>query len=328
MQNYCTINSHRIDLIHKNCFLFLHCMHEVPIFAFLPATSTCMALLVTWSAHMQNYCTINSHRIDLIHKNCFCFFIACMKYLFSLSYQPHPQVWRFYSSGQHTCKIIAQSTSTGLIWYLSIVSVSSLHAWSTYFRFLTSHIHVYGAFTHVVSTHAKLLYNQLPHRIDLIHKNCFLFLHCMREVPIFAFLPATSTCMALLLKWSAHMQNYCTINSHRIDLIHKNCFCFFIACMKYLFSLSYQPHPRVWRFYSRGQHTCKIIRTEGSVKKESNSLRIGLVHQYGRRFIVLEHKSGRYNVMWKCFIDCLHLIISIRFYVETALWSGWTEIGS
>ena len=33
--------------------------------------------------------------------------------------------------------------------------------------------------------------------------------------------------------------------------------------------------------------------------KEFNSPRIFLVHQHGRRFIVLEHQYGRRDVMWK-----------------------------
>ena len=34
-------------------------------------------------------------------------------------------------------------------------------------------------------------------------------------------------------------------------------------------------------------------------KKEFNSHRTGLGHQHGRRFIVLGHKYGRHDVMWK-----------------------------
>ena len=51
--------------------------------------------------------------------------------------------------------------------------------------------------------------------------------------------------------------------------------------------------------YSRGQHICKFIGTKESVyiRKEFNSLRIFLVNQNGRRFIVLEHKYGRRDVM-------------------------------
>ena len=55
------------------------------------------------------------------------------------------------------------------------------------------------------------------------------------------------------------------------------------------------------RFHSRDQHLCKFIETKGSVyiRKEFNSLRICLVHQHGRHFIVLEHQYGRRDVMWK-----------------------------
>ena len=35
------------------------------------------------------------------------------------------------------------------------------------------------------------------------------------------------------------------------------------------------------------------------MRKELNSQRIFLVHQHGRRFIVLEHQYGRRDVMWK-----------------------------
>ena len=56
------------------------------------------------------------------------------------------------------------------------------------------------------------------------------------------------------------------------------------------------------RFHSRGQYLLgKFIGTKESVcrRKEFNSLRIGLVHQHGRRFIVLRHPYGRRDVMWK-----------------------------
>ena len=55
------------------------------------------------------------------------------------------------------------------------------------------------------------------------------------------------------------------------------------------------------RFHSRGQHTCKFPETKGSVniRKEFNSQSIGLVHQHGRRFIVLEHQYGCRYVMGK-----------------------------
>ena len=34
------------------------------------------------------------------------------------------------------------------------------------------------------------------------------------------------------------------------------------------------------------------------IRKKSNSHRICLEHQYGRRFIVLEYQYGRRDVMW------------------------------
>ena len=63
------------------------------------------------------------------------------------------------------------------------------------------------------------------------------------------------------------------------------------------------------RFHSRGQLTCKFIGTKGSVyiRKELNSHRTGLVHQHGRRFIVLEHQYGCRDVMCKR---------SIRFFLR------------
>ena len=53
------------------------------------------------------------------------------------------------------------------------------------------------------------------------------------------------------------------------------------------------------RFQLRVQHLCKFIGTKENVciRKESNSHRIGLVHQHGRRFIVLERQYGRRDVM-------------------------------
>ena len=60
------------------------------------------------------------------------------------------------------------------------------------------------------------------------------------------------------------------------------------------------------RFHSRGQHLCKFMGTKESVyiRKESNSHRIGVEHQHGRRFIVLGHQYGRRDVMWKRSIHC------------------------
>ena len=52
-------------------------------------------------------------------------------------------------------------------------------------------------------------------------------------------------------------------------------------------------------FHLSNKHLCKFIKTKGSVyrRKEFNSHRICLVHQHGRRFIVLEHQYGRRDVM-------------------------------
>ena len=48
------------------------------------------------------------------------------------------------------------------------------------------------------------------------------------------------------------------------------------------------------RFRSRGQQLSKFIGTKESFshKKSFNSHRIGLGHQHGRRFIVLEHQNN------------------------------------
>ena len=58
-------------------------------------------------------------------------------------------------------------------------------------------------------------------------------------------------------------------------------------------------HRSMERFLSRGQLTCKFLGTKGSIyiRKELNSHRTGLVHQHGRRFIVLEHQYGCRDVM-------------------------------
>ena len=62
-----------------------------------------------------------------------------------------------------------------------------------------------------------------------------------------------------------------------------------------------QAKKSIKRFHSRGQHLWKFIGTKESVciRKEFNSHGIGLVHQHGRRFIVLGHQYGRCDVMWK-----------------------------
>ena len=49
------------------------------------------------------------------------------------------------------------------------------------------------------------------------------------------------------------------------------------------------------RFHSRGHLLCKFIGTKESVcvTKEFNSHRVVLVHQHGRRFIVLKHQKHK-----------------------------------
>ena len=55
-------------------------------------------------------------------------------------------------------------------------------------------------------------------------------------------------------------------------------------------------------FHSRGQqlHVYKFIGTKENVyiRKEFDLHEFGLEHQYGRRFIVLEHQYGCCDVMW------------------------------
>lgn len=53
------------------------------------------------------------------------------------------------------------------------------------------------------------------------------------------------------------------------------------------------------RFHSCGQLLCKFMGSKESVniRKEFNSHTNGLEHQHGRRFIVLEHRYGRLDVM-------------------------------
>ena len=64
---------------------------------------------------------------------------------------------------------------------------------------------------------------------------------------------------------------------------------------------SFMNATRIECFHSRGQNLCKFIETKESVciRKVSNSQRIGLGHQHGRRFIVLGHQYGRLDVMWQ-----------------------------
>ena len=52
-------------------------------------------------------------------------------------------------------------------------------------------------------------------------------------------------------------------------------------------------------FHSRDHHLCKCFGTKESIciRKEFISLRTGLGHQHGRRFIVLGHQYGRRDVM-------------------------------
>ena len=81
-------------------------------------------------------------------------------------------------------------------------------------------------------------------------------------------------------------------------------------------SLLKLPTDRVWsqswtieRFHSRGQHLCKLIATKEIVyiRKEFNSHRIGLEHQYGCR-----------DVIWSYVIGALQTQLSVGGF-----WSDW-----
>ena len=52
------------------------------------------------------------------------------------------------------------------------------------------------------------------------------------------------------------------------------------------------------------------------MRKEFNSQRIFLVHQHGRRFIVLEHQYGRCDVMWKHSVRSVWLDIVSFFFAS------------
>ena len=54
------------------------------------------------------------------------------------------------------------------------------------------------------------------------------------------------------------------------------------------------------------------------MRKEFNSQRISLVHQHGRRFIVVEHQYGRIDVTRKCSISVELLVDTpARFPIRT-----------
>ena len=58
-------------------------------------------------------------------------------------------------------------------------------------------------------------------------------------------------------------------------------------------------HPLIERIHSRDQQPCKFTGTKERfyIRKEFNSHRTGLVHQHGRRFIVLVHQYGYRDFM-------------------------------
>ena len=68
-------------------------------------------------------------------------------------------------------------------------------------------------------------------------------------------------------------------------------------------------------FHSRCQHLCKFIGTKESVyiREEFNSHSTRLWHKHGHRFIVLVHKYGRHDVMWK------HTIVESALSLSTQI---------
>jgi len=53
------------------------------------------------------------------------------------------------------------------------------------------------------------------------------------------------------------------------------------------------------RIHPRAQHRGKFVGKKEifHIRKESNSLRVCVEHQHGRRFIALEHQYGRRDVI-------------------------------
>ena len=54
----------------------------------------------------------------------------------------------------------------------------------------------------------------------------------------------------------------------------------------------------IQRFHPRGQNLCQFIGTKRKrvyIRKEFNSYKIGLEHQHGGRFVVLERQQGPYD---------------------------------
>ena len=68
-------------------------------------------------------------------------------------------------------------------------------------------------------------------------------------------------------------------------------------------------------FHSRCQHLCKFIGTKESVyrREEFNYHRTGLGHKHSRRFIILGHKYGCPDVMWK------HTIVESALSLSTQI---------
>ena len=78
---------------------------------------------------------------------------------------------------------------------------------------------------------------------------------------------------------------------------------------------------RIERFHSRGQRLCKFIGTKESVciRKEFNSQRIGLGHQYGRRDVMWKHSIPMYLAKYE------HAGATFFLSVLRAMWSRFAS---
>ena len=87
------------------------------------------------------------------------------------------------------------------------------------------------------------------------------------------------------------------MESAGVRYLHTSCFCIRNRTSE-ISDTSTTIKYSIERFHSSGQ-LYKFIGTKESVyiRKEFNSLRICLVHQHGRRFIILQHQNERRDVM-------------------------------
>ena len=164
-------------------------------------------------------------------------------------------------------------------------------------------------------------------------KDSFLFLQCMHKVLVFAFLPAT--CMECFHSRGQHTWKIIgqkemfawEDSSTPTGLVWyiKNCF-LFLQCMHEVPIFAFLTAACIERFYFGGQHTYKIIGAKGNFLYKK---RVQLPQEWFGTptwppFYCFGTTIWLSDVMWKRFIDCLHFIISTRFYVGKASRSGWT----